>query len=193
MKKTTRIIVFMLTMLLLTACGASAKVETNTVAVDKKGVVTSTLVEEFAESYYDADELKKMVDKEVADYNATAGADSVTVDTFEVSEGKATLVRKFGTYKDYAALNDTEFFIGTVADAYDAGYEFDSVVSADGDTTLSKQQILENGDSRIVICEQAQDVRVPGKITYISSGVKIKDNKTATVTEEGSLAYILYQ
>jgi hypothetical protein len=171
----------------------SNQVDTNTVSVDKKGVVTETIIEDFTEAYYDADELKEMVDKEVSDYNTKAGQDNVTVTEYEVADGKVTLTRTFASYKDYAELNGKAFFVGTVAEAYDAGYSFADTTSADGSTTLSKTSILEKGDSKIVICEEAKDIKVSGKITYMSDAVVLKDNKTATVTEDGELAYILYQ
>lgn len=193
MKKTRAIIVSLMMMFLLTACTGEKSADTNTVSVDKKGTVTETIVEEFAQSYYDADELKQMVDKEVADYNAKAGENSVTVKTFEAEEGKVKLVRTYTSYEDYAALNQSEFFVGTVAEAYDAGYSFEDMVSPDGSTTLTKQSVLENGESKIVICDVTGNVRVSGKITYISEGVKTQDNKTATVTEDGETSYILYQ
>lgn len=193
MKKSRIIIASLLMVLFLSACGEGGSTDTNTVSVDKKGVVTGTIIEDFAESYYDADELKRMVDKEIEDYNAKNGADSVTVKTYEAGDGRVRLVMDYASYKDYAGLNEKEFFAGTVRQAYDAGYEFADVKSADGNSTLSKQEVLENGDYKLVILEEAQDVKVPGKILYMSDGVELKDNKTATVKEEGGLAYILYQ
>ena len=62
MKKTRAIIVSLMMMFLLTACTGEKSADTNTISVDKKGTVTETIVEEFAQSYYDADELKEMVD-----------------------------------------------------------------------------------------------------------------------------------
>lgn len=193
MKKTRAVVVSLMMMFLLTACTGEKSADTNTVSIDKKGTVTETIVEEFAQSYYDADELKEMIDQEVADYNAKAGENSVTVKTFEVEEGKVKLVRTYTSYEDYAALNHSEFFAGTVAEAYDAGYSFEDMVSPDGSTTLTKQSVLENGESKIVICDVAGNVRVSGKITYISEDVEVQDHKTATVLEDGEISYILYQ
>lgn len=193
MKKSRIIIASLLMALFLSACGEDGSTDTNTVSVDKKGVVTGTIIEDFAESYYDADELKRMVDKEVTDYNARAGEGSVTVKAYEAGEGSIRLVMDYASYKDYVGLNEKEFFAGTVAEAYDAGYEFADVKSTDGSGTLLKQEVLENGDYKLVILEEAQDVKVSGKILYVSDGVELKNSKTATVKEEGGLAYILYQ
>jgi len=193
MKKKSVLLVSMLLTGVLFGCAGESKVETNTISINKKGVVTGTIVEDFSQPYYDQEELKKMIDNEVAAYNSKAGADSVTVETYEVTDGKVTLSMDYASYKDYADMNEKDFFVGTVSQAYDAGYSFESIKSADGTTTVSEKEILEMGEEKIVICDEAIDVRVSGKISYISGNAEIKDNKTASIKEEGVLAFILYE
>lgn len=192
MKKKNMLLVSVLAAGALVACG-STSVDTNTISIDKKGVVTGTIVEEFGAEYYNADELKEMVDEEVSNYNTKAGTEQVTVESYEAENGMVKLSMTYAGYADYAAMNEKELFAGTVSDAYDAGYTFSELSSADGEETISKDDILEMGSDNIVICEEAQDVIVPGKILYVSSNVEATGNKTATVKEEGELAYILYQ
>lgn len=182
-----------LIMLFLSACGTEAAIEKNTLSIDKKNVVTETLIDDFSKEYYSSDELKQMIDNEVSDYNSSAGADNITVENFEVADKKVKLVRKYTSYKDYAGLTGQDFFVGTVAEAYDKGYSFTDMTDADGEESISKSQVLEMSDYKIVICSDVVDVRVNGKIAYVSSGVKVKDSKTASVEKTDELSFILYQ
>lgn len=193
MNKSKMLILAIMSSMLLMACGNIKPAQVNTVSVDKKGSVTGTIVEDFSQEYYNADELKQMIDDEIVAFNQKAGADHVVVSNYDVAQGKASLVLKYVSYEDYAKFNEETFFVGTVSDAYDAGYTFVDVTSFDGQETLPKDKVLERGTSQLMICEAPQDYVVPGKITYVSGNVTINDKKTVTVAEDGELAYILYE
>ena len=193
MNKGKMLVLAIFASLLLMACGAVKPAEVNTVSVDKKGNVTGTIVEDFSQDYYNADELNKMIDDEVASFNQKSGADHVAVSSYNAEEGKVSLVLTYASYDDYANFNEETFFVGTVSQAYDAGYTFADVKSVDGQDSLSKDKVLEKGTSQIMICEAAQNYVVPGKITYVSDNVTINDKKSVTVADDGEIAYILYE
>ena len=178
------------------ACGLGNKVDTNTVAFDKNGEVTETIVEDFSQPYYDIEELKTDIQAEISQYNAKAGSeDAVKLGDMELTDEKVICVEmEFKSSADYKAFNEKELFWGTVADAYGAGYEFTSMrdVSQEG-IVLSAKDVLEKGDMHIVILEEAQQVIVPGKIAYTSDGVSLVEESRAVNLNDGQKAFILYE
>ena len=178
------------------ACGLGSKVDTNTVAFDKNGEVTETIVEDFSQPYYDIEELKTDIQTEISQYNAKAGSeDAVELGDVELTDEKVIYVEmEFKSSADYKDFNEKELFWGTVADAYGAGYEFTSMrdVSQEG-IVLSAKDVLEKGDMHIVILEEAQQVIVPGKIAYTSDGVSLVEESRAVNLNDGQKAFILYE
>ncbi|MBE5869823.1 MAG: hypothetical protein E7294_00965 [Lachnospiraceae bacterium] len=189
-KKTAGMVIILL---MLTACAKEAPVDTNTVSVEKDGTVKTTLIEDFTQSYYNADELKKMIDEEVAAYNKEAGADKVTVATFEPTKDKVRLELDFADSDDYAKFNSREFFVGTAAQAQALGIEIPDLTDAQTGATISSGKLLENSSCKMVVTDEAQDVRIPGKILYYSEGLALKDKKTVTVPKEQEKAFIVYE
>ena len=192
MKKWKMLLLCTLIVVTLTACGNLSDISGDTIVIDKKGVVTGVIVEEFKESYYDGEELKNMVMQEVSDYNGEAGSENVTLSSFEVKDGIVSVFLEYKNANDYKTFNDKEFFAGTISQAYDAGYNFVEMKSADGTKTLLPEEVLEKGDSHIIIWEEPVAIRTSGAIAYTSSNVEIKANKEAAATAEDGLFYIIY-
>lgn len=182
--------------LLLGGCAFSEDVDTTTIIVDKKGMVVESIVEDFDKDYYNAGDLEGMITREIQDYNGAAGGEKVKLDSFEQTEdGKQVKVEiQYGSAEDYKQMNERELFWGTVSDAYDAGYDFVSMTDQETGAAVSQGEVLELGHKKIVISEEALDIRVSGKITHVSEGVSLKDNKTATLPDDGEkLSYVIYE
>lgn len=178
---------------LLCACQKETDVDTNTVIIDKKGQITEAIVEEFDQPYYDLDELKSNIEGQVASYNTQSGnEEAVSLDKIELTEQTVHVNITFADYNAYTGFNEKELFAGTVADAYSAGYEFPQMKQTDG-TAISQADVLELGEKHAVILEEQQQVKVPGKITHISDGVSLVDDKTAVNLNEGQKAFIIYE
>ena len=178
---------------LLCACQKETDVDTNTVIIDKKGQITEAIVEEFNQPYYDLDELKSNIEGQVASYNTQSGnEEAVSLDKIELTEQTVHVNITFADYNAYTGFNEKELFAGTVADAYSAGYEFPQMKQTDG-TAISQADVLELGEKHAVILEEQQQVKVPGKITHISDGVSLVDDKTAVNLNEGQKAFIIYE
>lgn len=182
---------------LLGACGlAGGKIDTTTVSFNKDGTIKETIVEDFSQPYYDMEELKSDISSEISAYNnATGDQEAVVLGDVELSEDKQIHVEiEFKSYKDYKAFNEKELFWGTVADAYNAGFEFTSMrdVMQEG-VVLSAADVLEKGDMHMVVLEEAQQLIVPGKIAYISDGVSVIEEKRAVNLNEGQNAFIIYE
>lgn len=204
-----RISVLMAALLALTflaACGNSIKADKNTVYVKKKGQIVGVTVEKFDKDYYDEDELKAYVDEKVQEYVSGHEKNSVKVDTFAVEGDVATLNINYAGYKDYAALNGVEMFVGTVPQALAAGYEFEGgflkIEDGEAKTPAEKGEVTSDADYKVVILSEKLDVKVDGTIAYVSADytslaakdtVSIELPEDARDGEELSLTYIIYK
>ena len=193
MKKWRAVFLMVCVACLLCACQKETDVDTNTVIIDKKGQITEAIVEEFNQPYYDLDELKSNIEGQVASYNTqSSNEEAVSLDKIELTEQTVHVNITFADYNAYTGFNEKELFAGTVADAYSAGYEFPQMKQTDG-TAVSQADVLELGEKHVVILEEQQQVKVPGKITHISDGVSLVDDKTAVNLNEGQKAFIIYE
>ena len=182
--------------LLLGACGFMEDVDTTTISVDKKGAVKETIIEDFDKDYYDAAELSQMIEQEITEYNSrfSAGGNVELSSCEEIEEGaQIKVVIEYASSTDYQNMNGRVLFAGTVSDAYNAGYEFVSMQSADGQS-VDAAKVLELGDKHMVISEEALSIKAAGKILYVSEGVSIAGDKTEVLPDDGEkLSYIIYE
>lgn len=191
--KKTLVAIGILSMALFSGCGMKDTIDESTIQVNKDQSITGTLVEPFGESYYKLDELESMVNEEVGKYNKSAGDGAVTLGSVEMmDEQTAKVVMTYKAASDYENFNQKTLFVGTVSDAKAKGYAFVEMMAVNGEGTISEAQILEKGDSKLVITEEIGNVKVPGKITYLSGNADPVDKKTAAVKAE-EVTYILYE
>ena len=129
MKK--RIFALMMVALMLFSGGCAfgnSNVTQDTIIINKKGNISGVIVEDFDKEYYNGEELGQMIQEEIAAYDASS--EKVKLKEFEITEeNKAYADIYYATGQDYKAFNDTEFFCGTVSEAYDAGYTFTDMQS----------------------------------------------------------------
>ena len=183
MKKIVSFCLLMCSILLLSGCFGAVP-DQDTISVDKRGRVTSTIVEEFDKEFYDAEELESEIDEELAEYNQNFAADHIRKEMFEVKDGIATLQLVFDEsqyYKDYTGL---ELFVGTVSEAEEEGYEH----------AVDVEELNSEGDARILILEEAVQVRVPGRILAVcpEDNVTVTGDREAAVAEP-EMSYIIYR
>lgn len=160
----------------------SASASAFVIEVLKDGSITETITEDFSREYYDEENLKNMILAEVADFNNSSQEGEISVDKFENKNGKLTVKMKYPSAEIYTAYNtnpynDGSLFLGTVAEAYDAGYSLDvSLKDIKGGQTIGKEELLGMGSGKILISKEPMYVKVPGKILYIGENV-IADGK----------------
>lgn len=177
----------------LCACGQNGKIEETSLKFEKDGTVVNTIVEDFDETLYKVEDLKSMVLGEVAAFNSTAGADSISVDKLEAEDGKIVLSMTYAGAGEYTEFNDSILFSGTVLEAYEAGLDFDITLTStqeDGGQ-IGKEEILKMGDYGIIILEEPVKVETASKILYTSDNVEVLSGKSAKVTETEEAAYLI--
>lgn len=170
---------------LLTGCSRFSPEET-AVSIGKDGAVTAAVIDKLDQSYYDAEELKASVESSVAEYNGEAGEDTITIDKFETGEeGEVELFMKYASYRDYAAFNNVDFYVGDITDGYNnGGYRFETgfyqvekgkIVGEE----IQREEIFEGSNHPMMVFSEDMAVEVPGKILYVSSNVEVTGKKSA--------------
>ena len=161
----------------LSGCGSDPKVTETTIEVKKNGSVIHTIVEDFSEEYYDLEELTALMLDSCDAYNEGAGKKAVSVGD------------------DYASFNGQALFAGSIKDAYNAGYTLDVTLqpAREGESPISKDDLLNMGEKNLIIVREAVAVRMWGKPLYYSQDVEpAGDAKTVRVTDPDMLTYIVF-
>lgn len=192
MRKTKGLVLAVIAFGLLTGCSRFSPKET-AVSIGKDGAVTAAVIDRLDQSYYDADELKANVESSVADYNGSAGEDTITVEKFEVGEeGEVELFMKYASGKDYADFNNVDFYVGDITDGYNnGGYRFETTFrqvekgKAAGEE-IQREEIFAGSNHPMVVFSENMAVEVPGKILYVSSNVEVTGKKSARMAGSGS-------
>ena len=208
-KKISLFLITLLSLMCLTACGDSLKVDKNTIYVKKNGKIIGASVETFDKNYYDAEELETYIEEQVDEYLSNHEKKSVKVDKFSVEEGIAKLNIKYAGYEDYAEFNGVEMFVGTVPQAMAAGYNFDDTFLKVEDgklgSSLGRDELIEASEDskyKVVILSEKVDVKVKGTVLYVSedyTSLAAKDMVSIALTEDAldgeelKLTYIVYK
>lgn len=173
-------------MLIMSACSLGGNTAQTKISISKDGRVSVSIVESFDKTYYDKDELQQQILTEVAGYNRAAGNGNVAVEKIEVEDGMATVVMTYAKAADYAAFNNSVFFVGSAKEAQEAGYELNTVLSGtkDENETIGMSDMFAMTDYQMLITDIGEPVELAGKAAYISNNVNIsKNRKTVTLAE----------
>lgn len=167
---------------------------TNTVYLKKDGTVTEASFDLFDKEYYSSSELEAFVEDEVNAYNSAKHiSDAIKVRKVEVANQVAAVFLEYQSWKDYKEFNQQEMFLGTIEEALNAGYAFDTDFLSFSDYEPAKLiDALGNNKNQVFIWNQSMDVQMDGSILYLSKNVEKKDKKSVTL-KQGELSYIIYK
>lgn len=192
---------FTFCMICLMGCGKRLNVEESTVYVDKKGTVISVDIEQLDQSYYDETELKTFIEEQVSNYQQSHGQEAKMSD-FKVEDGEAVLKMEYDDCDAYTDFNGIELYSGSILEARAEGYDFETdFYSVEEDKVpVTKDVILEEEDNQVVIIRKGIDVKVDGRVLYVS-GKNVEKISKDTVSipepeeesEEEILTYIVYK
>ena len=185
---------------LLTGCSSLSgfSPEVTGVSISKNGTVTEVVMESFDASYYSEEELQSTVESEISEYNSSHGDRAVKKKSLKVKDGEAQMKLVYDSCQDYATFNNVGFYVGDINGAIQAGYAFAGSFLPVVDGKISEgsnvwgSSLMSGTNYKTVVVNEAMLVDVPGKICYVSEGVKVKD-KSEAVTENTDTAYILYE
>lgn len=199
--------------IILTACGETDVTE-STVELKKDGKVNEYTIEDFSASYYDSEELQSFIKDTVVTY-ADTHSGSVKVVKSEVADQTASLILKYDSLETFRDFSRLDCFSGTIAEASQAGYDFDTdfiqVAANDSDADGSSASgevhsiipfsaIQREDDMKVFILGEKVNIIVPGKIIYVSAKdtALISDNTVSVHPKEDSegerdLIYVIYK
>lgn len=186
------ILIILLGVFVFGSCGTDyADTDQNTVYVLKDGKIISTDLENFDGNQYDAGELESYVANIIDTYNKENGEDSLVQKDFSVEENKATLILEYANADVYEEINDVELFVGSIAQAEEAGYNLTDDIQfakiTDKKASLADiSDFADNAEYKIVIIKSSTKVVVPGEICYVSTENVSKAGKDYVIIEAGS-------
>ncbi len=157
------------------------------ITINKDGSLTETSVEDFDTKEYDAEELKKMVNDTISDYNGS-GEEKISLKSLEIKDGIARAVINYASDKDYAAYNEKTFVIGNVSDL-----DITGVTLADDKNTVLTKDAMPKVKGSYVLLNDDTTVVVPKEIQYVSRNVKKTGKKTAEVKKAGIDSVIIFK
>lgn len=182
-----------LVMLLSVGCGKTEVPEdlsVSALSVTSKGQVTTWLAEDFDKDYYDLQELRSMVDEEVAEFNKNHQSQdekaAVTVQSLEMMPGnqKVMLVLQFRDIASYKEYTGADLFYGTVTQAKEAGYDLDiQLISTKDGSTIGQAEIDDQSKKHILIAQEKVRIYGPAKPLYLSPGAAANEDGSVDVSE----------
>ncbi|MCR4744399.1 MAG: hypothetical protein K5894_04120 [Lachnospiraceae bacterium] len=135
----------------------------NSIKISKSGVIKETIYEDFDTEKYSEEELEKMVNDTIAEYNNDSEEkDAVKLSSLKIKNGNAIMVMEYASPEVYTDFNNIPLTIS----------------ESDDGTKLSL-----NMDVSVI---------TPSKIKDSSGNVEITDSKVAIVKEGSSDSYIIY-
>ncbi len=195
MKKWIVLMISICSSILICGCGSqNADINETTVIINKNGKVTDAIVESFDAAYYNADELRSMIDEELDEYRKLSGSkENAVLSDFEVVQGVARVLIEFASPEDYASFNGVSFFYGTISEAYEAGYDLDVTLKGSaGQEIIGKTELMDMGKNHIIIVSEPIRIQTYGKILFSTANVDLLEEKAARISAESEgLAYII--
>ena len=162
------------------------EVTADTLIARKNGELQVATVEDFNKSYYNLEELKDFVKKQVDAFQSGTGEDEISIDEVEERENKAIMILTYSGMNQYAAFNKVTaaYFTGGVQNISMKLPE--TLVSVKDNSLASTKEIMDNEKNLILILKEPYQIVVEGKIKYYSENSKLLDENTLQGAEDGT-------
>ena len=171
-----------LALMAVTGTIGSTDYTTSTMEFLENGKIRVTSVESFDQDYYDAQELEETIRDALSEYGS-----GVEQEYLDVSDGTAKLVLTYDSAEDYVGFNGTDLFVGTVAEAEEAGYDFQSIMSAvsqeDTSKILTEATLEQLADNEVILLFEQVDVVTYKDMLYATSNLGVTDSTHATAID----------
>ena len=196
MRKFKMVLLIAMIISLLGGCSldnGNLEADVSTIIIHNDGKITSVMVEDFSQSYYDITELEQMIRNEILAFNETAGDGHIVLESIEQVDTYVKATMSFLSYEDYAGYNGTDFFVGTVQEAQAAGYDLDVTLASatDQTVTIGMSELMDMGEQKVIISTEPVHIRSYAKITYFSEGGELVDSKELNASGITGFAYTI--
>ena len=167
--------------MVLGACGMAVRSSDTTLTIDETGRIREDIVEDQGTDSFTEEELTAYVEKEIELYNSSE-ENAVKLNSCSVQNGDVKISLEYVSGDDYAAFNQVTFFVGTLQEAEDAGYEVErtwlDTTGAAGDMEIIRERFKE---WKVCIVSEPINIKVPDKILYASDNVRVTGRLSAVV------------
>ena len=185
----------LLSAMLICGCGSSyeqADEQLGGFTIARDGSIDALLIDDFADSLYNESELTEYINKELLNYNASHGAESISLVSHARRDDKMVVKLRFKSAADYDEYMPYRLFTGTVQEAYDKGYDFDSALSfADQpEHVIGKNDLMNMADKKMLVFTGHGSISVPSEIRYYTQSMKQTGAKTVEASEDGTYIII---
>ena len=193
MRKSLNFLMVLSLTCLLSGCGQEVELTESTIFITSKGNVHSAVIESFDKEYYDFEELRDSVEKEVTAYCLDRNEEAITINSLTEEEKTVKLLMDYQSVEDYEKFNEMILFSGTFSEAIEAGYRPEELYDIEGNSTEVDSGKL--GDLKVIVTEESVCLQTTGKIQYMSDNVIVLDKKMAKALEAGKNhpAFVLYK
>ncbi|WP_026490572.1 MULTISPECIES: hypothetical protein [unclassified Butyrivibrio] len=198
MKSSVAVISVIMTLSVLSGCGAggnTSKLTTSSIEINKDGSVVSTIIDDFAESYYNLDELKEMTENEVNSFIVSKGEGAAELKSVDLNDGKVKLVIKFSDVDNYADFNSEYLAYETVTDAVLSGQlDVNTLVDKDG-IAIDPDKAAVLSDQHVIITKSANIIAAPYKVKYFAGKAKAYNKYMADMSDnvDGEIACVVLE
>ena len=170
----------------LTGCGASA--DSSSLVLNKKGVITQTIVEEWDQAQYDKKELQDQIENQITEYGQ-----KIELNSIKTKDGKITVKMTYQDLASYVDYNQVTLFQGTVSQCQASGYLLEGDFKDAKGEPVDRTQVLNIGDKCVVLVfQEPLSVKIPGKILYCNSSLELVSAKEVKASlEENSEDFLL--
>lgn len=165
------IVLVVLALFVFGSCG-TYDVDRSTVFVEENGKIVSATMEDFDEETYSEDELKEFIKSAIEEFNNENGEKAVKQKSFSVKDGVATLVMEYANESYFKNFEGTEIFVGSIAEAMEAGYAFDSQFASVAGGVVreaSLEDFVNDSEYQVVVIKANTKVVIDGVIYYVST------------------------
>ena len=161
-------------------------------SLSSDGSVEAALLDDFSKNYYNESELMEYVNKELAAYNASKGAECISVTGSERIGNNICVYLHFASVKDYDSYMPYSLFTGTVQEAYDNGYDLDCALAytQQPEHVIGKNDLMNMADKKIMIFTGHGRIRMPSAVKFYTQSMKQTDAKTVEASEDGTYIII---
>ena len=162
-------------------CAGIDQENKNLLQLKSDGRITQVIVDD-VQNGVTGEELENYINEAITAYQDLGTGESISLETCRVKNGKVNITLLYSSVAAYSVFNQVKCFLGTVKEAYDAGYsferEFTSVNGADIPYFTLPALCT---DCMVLIVEENIQAELPGDLFITSDDVKVDENGTIVV------------
>ncbi len=173
----------------LSSCMSTDDENKITFKLSSDGTVTQVIVDD-ADGSVTGEELENYINESISEFQSRYSGESISLEKCKVDGSKINITLTYSSVSAYALFNNVSCFVGTLKDAYDAGFDFErSFYSLNGTSIPYYELPRYCADCYVLILEEAVSVELPGDAYIVSTGVTVGSDKAVSVDENYSDDY----